>query len=297
MWYCENQTLQLSRPEKLIMEPVGFTIGIAGLAGAFTSCVECFEYIQLGRKFGADYGKCLLRLDAAKLRMSRWGASMGFGPAQREGLQIVVSEDEFHLAQSLLEQIMDTFKDAEKFSERFKKHAIMQKTKTDDLVVYDAKSDLDPKYQRLHLTMRELAAKRQSGTTILRKTAWALYEKKKFDTMIEDVTGFVNELVELFPAVRDDQRILCETEVCAVEEDQDLALLKDIACEDDKLLEVAVDKEMAVRGHTVTHWKADGNAKMWAGDENFGVESKSHHFSEFSVSGHADVRLGNVNRK
>jgi hypothetical protein len=100
----------------------------------------------------------------------------------------------------------------------------------------------------------------------------------------KDVTGFVNELVELFPAVRDDQRILCKTEVCAVEEDQDLALLKDIACEDDKLLEVAVDKEMAVRGHTVTHWKADGNSKMWAGDDNFGVESKSHHFGEFSIS-------------
>ena len=37
------------------MEPVGFAIGVAGLAGTFTACVDCFEYVQLGRKFGADY--------------------------------------------------------------------------------------------------------------------------------------------------------------------------------------------------------------------------------------------------
>ena len=62
------------------MEPVGLGIGIAGLAGAFTACVDCFEYIQLGRQFGHDYGKCLLKLDVAKLRISRWGVAMGLGP-------------------------------------------------------------------------------------------------------------------------------------------------------------------------------------------------------------------------
>ena len=62
------------------LEPVGLKIGIAGLAGAFTACVDCFEYIQLGRQFGQDYGNCLLKLDVAKLRLSRWGVAMGLGP-------------------------------------------------------------------------------------------------------------------------------------------------------------------------------------------------------------------------
>jgi Prion-inhibition and propagation len=279
------------------MEPAGFAIGVACLAGAFTSCIECFEYVQLGRKFGEDYGKCVLRLDAAKVRMSRWGASVGLGAEPRTQQQISASEEEFRLARSLLEQIIDTFEDAEKLSGRFKKHAIMQKTKTEDLIVYDAKSDLDTKYQWLHLTMRELVTKRQHETSLLKKTTWALYEKKRFDTMIDDVTGFVNELVELFPAAQDNQRALCKAEVSAIKETQDLALLKDTVRGDDELLEAAVKKELENRGHTVTNWKAGGNVKLWAGDDNaFGVESKSHHFSEFSVSDFADVRLGNVNR-
>ncbi len=44
--------------------------GITDLAGAFTAHVDGFECIQLGRKFGHYYGKCLLRLDIMKVRMT-----------------------------------------------------------------------------------------------------------------------------------------------------------------------------------------------------------------------------------
>jgi hypothetical protein len=279
------------------MEPTGFAIGVAGLANLFTSCVDCFEYVQLGRKFGEDYGKCLLRLDAAKVRMSRWGTSVGLGPEPHQYPDKSISEEEFRLAQSLLEQIMDSFADAERLSERYKKHAILQKAKADDLIVCDAKTDLEPKYQRLHQTMRELAIRRQNGAGMLKKTAWALYEKKKFDTMLEDVTTFVNELVDLFPAAKDDQAALCKTEVSAIKETEDLTMLKAVIGDDDQVLAGTVADEMQRRGHRVTDWETKGNAKMWAGDDNaFGVESKSHGFSRFTVSDSADVRLGNVNR-
>jgi Prion-inhibition and propagation len=59
------------------MEPASLTVGVVGLAGLFSACMECFDYLQLGQAFGEDYGKCLLRLDAAKLRFSRWGEAMG----------------------------------------------------------------------------------------------------------------------------------------------------------------------------------------------------------------------------
>jgi hypothetical protein len=284
-------------PKSTSMEPIGFAVSIAGLANIFTSCIDCFEYIQLGRKFGEDYGKCLLRLDAAKVRMSRWGTSMGLGPESHQFPNKLISEEEFRLAQSLLEQIMDSFADAERLSERYKKHAILQKAKVGDLGVYDAKADLEPKYQRLHQTMRELAIRRQSATGLVKKTAWALYEKKKFDTMLEEVTAFVNELVDLFPAAKDDQAALCKTEVSAIKETEDLAMLEAVIGDGDQVLAGAVADEMQRRGHRVSDWQAKDNAKVWVGDDNaFGVESKSHDFSRFTVSGSADVRLGNVNR-
>lgn len=279
------------------MESVGLGVGIAGLAGVFTACVDCFEYIQLGRKFGHDYGKCLLRLDAAKIRMTRWGASVGIGASTQLLNQTTIPEKELKLAKSLLEQILESFGDAERVSERYKKRVTVEKSGLDDLALYDANSDLDLEYRTLHLTLSQLALERQKKTSLLKKTTWALYEKKKFDAMIDDITGFVGDLVDLFPVALDNQELLCKTEVSAVKESQDLILLKAVACKDDKLLEEAVNKEMENRGHTFTDWKAEGKSKMWAGDENaFGVASKSHHFNKFSVSGDADVRLGNLNR-
>ena len=76
----------------------------------------------------------------------------------------------------------------------------MQNANSSELLVYNMSSDMDSDFQRLHLTMRELADKRQKGTSIRKKAAWALFEKKRFEGMIEDVTGFISQLVDLFPA-------------------------------------------------------------------------------------------------
>ena len=151
---------------------------------------------------------------------------------------------------------MESFKDAERVSERFMKHSMMQKSRTHNLLVYNADSDLDPSYQRLHMTMHELASQRQKRTSIRKKATWALYEKKKFDGIIGDITGFISELMELFPAAQEDQRALYKTEVSAISGFQDLALLNDVACKDDEMLVAEVKKEMETPGHNFTYWKA-----------------------------------------
>lgn len=279
------------------MESAGLAFSVAGLAGAFTACVDCFEYIQLGRKFGQDYGKCLLKLDVEKLRMSRWGVAMGLGPQSSLNPQALISKEDFAVARRLLEQIMDSFKEAERVSERFGKHSMMQNTGTEDLVVYDAGSSLDPSYQRLHLTLRELARQRQNRTSLLNKTTWALYEKKRFDSMIADVTVFISKLVELFPATQEHQRALCQAEVSAISEIQDLALLNEIAGDDNTMLAAEVQREIYSHGHNVTDWELRDGATLSVGDENaFGVRSSGHHAARFTVSGNARVHIGNINR-
>lgn len=66
------------------------------------------------------------------------------------------------------------------------------------LQVYE-QQDLAPKYQNLHVTMQELAKKRQKKANVLKKAKWAFYEKAKFDSMVSEVRDFVDDLVELFP--------------------------------------------------------------------------------------------------
>jgi len=278
------------------MEPVGFTVGVIGLAGLFSTCMECFDYVQLGQAFGKDYGKCLLRLDAAKLRFSRWGEAAGIASTTQVSDRLHVSEKDFRLAESLLQQIQDSFEDTEKLSKRYQKHAILSSPTSDALVVYDEQADLSPQDLRLHSQLRAIASRRQKSTGLVQKARWALYEKKKLDAMIGDITEFVDKLVDLFPDVKKSQTPLCEKELSTIGDAQDLAQLKVVAGADDKVLQSCAEAEFARRGHIITDWKAEDHADVWIGDENAsGVENRGHCVSKFSALGSSKVRIGNNN--
>ena len=222
--------------------------------------------------------------------------AVGLGPELHLKLQISASDEDIRLAQSLLEQILETFKDAERISERFKKHTTIQNPRSGDLIVYNATSNMDSDYRPLHLTIRELALKRQKETSIFKKAAWALYEKKRFEGIITDVNDLATQLMDFFTAAQDDRRALCTTEVSAINRSQDLALLQNAVDEEDQMFSNEIKKELERRGHNVTDWRADGSSKMWIGDKNaFGVNSKSHNVARFTISDRADIHIGNIN--
>src|SRR2546421_7448225 len=112
-------------------EPIGLALGVAGLGGIFTSCVNCFEYVQIGRQFGKDYGRYMLRVDVVRLRLSRWGESVGMymAPAQSptEYCGSASSED-IAKVNEILGEIMELFADVEKSSNKFKLKAKPEET-------------------------------------------------------------------------------------------------------------------------------------------------------------------------
>lgn len=52
-------------------EPFGIASGEISIASAFTTCVDAFEYVHIGRRFGKDYQTDQLRLTLLRLRLSR----------------------------------------------------------------------------------------------------------------------------------------------------------------------------------------------------------------------------------
>ena len=279
------------------MDPASLTISVIGLASLFSACMGCFDSIQLGRAFGEDYGKCLLRLDAAKLRFSRWGEAAGIAPNSKARSTIVVPDKDFRLAQSLLEQIMESFEDAENFSRRYQRRSELESPTSEVLATCDERQSLRWRDFNLHSQLRKVASRRQQSTDFVQKTKWALYEKKRLDTMIGEITEFTYRLVELFPVVKKSQIPLCEMELSAIEDAQDLITLKTLAGPDDEVLRQSVEAKVKRRGHIIQNWSASDNADVWVGDENeYGAEGKGHHVSKFTVSGSAKVRLGNNNQ-
>lgn len=237
-----------------LMDPTGFAIGVISLAALFDNAVNCFEYIQLGRAFGKNYQVSLLKLDNARLRLSRWGKAVGLGcdVENTRSLQsrIAAPSPEVKQAEAILGQIVDLFLVAEGVSNKFKTRVSSNDTK---LVLYDEKKDMEPVPRLLHEQMRELSISRQKGTSFLKKAKWALYEEKQFKRLIEDITELVNALVELFPAAQATQKQLCEIEVQTIGTAQSLPVLKEVvAGGQDKFLEAAVEKAI-LNNYTYTH--------------------------------------------
>ncbi|KAF2196193.1 small s protein [Delitschia confertaspora ATCC 74209] len=223
-------------------EVAGLTVGVIALAGLFNNTIECFEFIQLGRNFGKNFQTSQLKLDNARLRLSRWGYSLGLNDNIQDEQSLpqrFSSCQNIHQASALLRQIDDLFADAEGVSEKYKNRA---KVGEGSLTTYDPRTDLEPANANLHIKLRELSIARQNRTGLRKKARWALYEEKRFRRLIEDINELVNDLVELFPASRTSQQQLCEEEVSEIGRQEGISVLRDIAAEQDKDLEEALAK-------------------------------------------------------
>jgi hypothetical protein len=161
-------------------EPFGIAAGAIGIATAFTACVDCFEYIQFGRHFGRDFQTDQLALSFARLRLTRWGASVDIYNDPRLGKPDATAT-EIQLAKDALLQILVLFADTEGIS---KKHKLTAKV-GEDLSAFSV-GDMDPTLIALNNKMKELAIKRQNGSQFLKLTNWALYMSvEKEDSIAE----------------------------------------------------------------------------------------------------------------
>ena len=122
-------------------EAVGLIMGGVALASLFTTCIDCFEYVQLGRQFGTNYQRSLLKLDIVKLRLSRWADAVN--ESQQYYNVAIGSTSEASKVQEILAEIIDLFANAERVSAKYK-----MKAKPGDLVAYNADADLEPDLDR-----------------------------------------------------------------------------------------------------------------------------------------------------
>ncbi|ORY68350.1 uncharacterized protein BCR38DRAFT_301319, partial [Pseudomassariella vexata] len=60
------------------MEPAGLAIGIAGLAGIFSGCLDVVERVDTYRDFSVDSRAIISQFDADILMFKQWGKAVSF---------------------------------------------------------------------------------------------------------------------------------------------------------------------------------------------------------------------------
>ncbi|KAI8673249.1 hypothetical protein NCS55_00644100 [Fusarium keratoplasticum] len=203
-------------------EIFGAVSGAISIAALFNDCVDCFEYIQLARHFGKDYSRCQLRLDVAKWRLDRWGAALDINndPRFRSGAP---ADESVRHARDILREIVGSIEGAYKVSRRYE-----QSTPEQDWVAL-THTDLDPASQRLRNEFQAITKKRQNRTSLVKKTGWALYDKKRLGNLIDNIVTSIDELELVFPSVAQASMDLARAEIQKVGDQQSLHLIRDAA--------------------------------------------------------------------
>lgn len=223
------------------MEPASFAVAVATLPQIFTACLECFCTVRLGRRFGADYGACQARLEAARLRLLRWGEPMGLLDADFDATALfergaggngnangsnMWKADEVAQATRWLGLILTQFNQAQARADEYR--VVIARSPADVEVIEDLDDSPNtasngpagsPTNGLIRYT-RALATHRQRHLPLHKKAAWALYRKSEFESLIESLTALTRNLVELFPfATRQRQEELAGQEAAGLPEE------------------------------------------------------------------------------
>lgn len=191
---------------------VGTTIGgvslAAALSGTFLSVIECIGFIQFGRRFGKDFDKYQARLCALKLQTTRWGVCAGALPNPKTGRRrrVIVDQQTATAVWRLWSAIKDDLDNMERKSKTY------IKSEPEDLEVFET-GDMTDWTRVLSSQTKTIVANRMGDVSLTDKAKWAIFNKKYFDRLLEDIAENFGQLKGLLPQLVEPLQQLCRIEV------------------------------------------------------------------------------------
>ncbi|KAF5253924.1 hypothetical protein FANTH_1249 [Fusarium anthophilum] len=277
-------------------EIFGTVAGAISIAGLFNNCVDCFNYIQIAKHFGQDFSRYQLRLDVAKCRLARWGASIDINNDRRFGLT-EPADPTVVMAQDILKEIVDRFEAAYKVSRRYQ-----TRTEEQSLNIC-TETDLSAVSQRVHSRFDVFTKQRYKSLGLMKKTGWALYDKNYMGRMIDDIIASIEDLEKIFPSTPQVTRHLVDMEIEEVNNEQELELIRDVTGGLDPVLSNASkDKIVEIAGKN-TAGKITGQGRVNIGNtfvtgsfSNSGAirVSTVNHVDEVNTTEPSRVNIGNT---
>lgn len=199
------------------MEPVSFSIGVAALASLFSTCLQCFEIINLGRNFSRDVEILMTKLESHKLIFSIWGHAVGLDNDGDKFSRLLLDPHICKGIHRLLTCIHMVFLDADKLTKKYGMKTIS----------VSAAGHWHIFHSRVRL--------RQNETSLMSKMQWAVHDKDKFGAMVTDLKDLIDQLRDLTASVADleRQRKTFIEEVSSVSDVPSLELLEEALKGDD----------------------------------------------------------------
>ena len=221
-------SLQFTAPRSynkapIVMESTGVALGIAGLAGLFTTCLQLFDLVLTAKSHGSACQTLLCKLEVEQVFLLEWGEAVGIFNSQASDRgrrdeaynkrlgDILIRRTVFNILSRLKTTLEDTNNLVAKYG--------LQPLQSDEAL---NSSPHQPAFRVTHEKLQRLLKSTQQ-TLFPRKPCWVIQDKAKFELLIVEIRGFNESLGRLFPEV---VMIQQENARAEVGESSDVAALK-----------------------------------------------------------------------
>ena len=178
------------------MDPVSTALGIVSLGSLFSTCIECLGYFTDARDFDKDRNVLLVKLDFERNKLLIWGNAMGILNEPGESILTTLGQakDAFQRSSFLLECIISLLTDAESLQQKYGlRNSDGTESRRNWSIV--SKSNLEvfrPTLKRFLLRNPKETDNRKHR--IWSKIKWAIFDKQKFQSLINDLKDLVDQL-------------------------------------------------------------------------------------------------------
>ncbi|KAK8004811.1 ubiquitin-conjugating enzyme E2-16 kDa [Apiospora arundinis] len=212
-------------------EVAGLALGVLGIAGLFTSCIENFDIVVRAKDFGEDFDL----LCTQRIRLALWGETLGLLPSpsdRRRQVPYNAAIDREDIRPSIVAclcQLCDLLAKADVVTERYalestasSGHAYLQEmtqTPRGMLVLRDS-------FQKF----KERVRKNQKQKSAWEVTRWSVHDCARFEALVDKIRKLLDGLESITNSLgllELQHRRLLE-EVDSVSDTQSLSLLQDV---------------------------------------------------------------------
>jgi hypothetical protein len=218
----------------------------SGLASLFNTAITWFDYVLVTKQAAVRLQSLMVKLDAAQLRLTRWGKAAGLTGLRVEDEESLKNSESFQLDVQQEQQAIRTFRtvaalfeECQKLChrerERERKRKVKGKGKSEDEPSVEEDEinpfgpNWNPMHHYLHRKMRDITDGRKNKVSVAQRVKFAIYKKEHLERFIKDINDHIDVLYKLYEPSMEEQAKLGKAELGEL-----LEVLKELSSASDR---------------------------------------------------------------
>ena len=181
---------------------------VSGLAGLFNTAITWFDYVLVAKQAAPRLQSLLVKLDAAQLRLTRWGKAAGLTGLRIKDEESLRSSESFQLNEQQEQQAIRTFRTVAALFEECQKlcHRERNGKTEDDPSVRETEispfgtvgPNWNPMHHYLHRKMRDITDGRSNKVSVTQRVKFAIYKKEHLEDFINHINDHIDDLYKIY---------------------------------------------------------------------------------------------------